>query len=154
MDRPILNVVMHHSASPVDTTVATIDGWHRQRGFDGIGYHWIVRWSETENKFVVEPGRPEWVRGAHCKGHNADTIGICLCGDFEAKQPDAEQLHVAADFTATRCRAYGLNADNVFGHREMRGTKTACPGKHFNLDSFRALVGIALARKKLEDSLS
>lgn len=147
MNRKITAIVIHHSASAVGTTVNEIDRWHRTRGFSGIGYHWVIRWNGAE--YVKEMGRPEHAIGAHCKGHNSDTLGICLCGNFEETEPVMEQLMVAADLVANRCLGYNLPASAVKGHREMAAT--ACPGKHFNLDGFRAMVALELAKIKLLD---
>jgi N-acetyl-anhydromuramyl-L-alanine amidase AmpD len=37
----------------------------------------------------IEPGRPEWLTGAHCKNHNAHSIGICYEGGLNIRgQPE------------------------------------------------------------------
>ena len=56
-------------------TVAEIDRWHRQRGFNGIGYHYVVGLDGSVSK-----GRDEALVGAHCKGHNSDSIGVAYVG--------------------------------------------------------------------------
>lgn len=70
-------VVIHCSDSPNDREVhaSDIHQWHTERGFDGIGYHWVVTRSGQP-----EAGRPEYWNGAHVRGHNTDSIGICLVG--------------------------------------------------------------------------
>lgn len=85
--RAIHTIVLHHSATYADQDIgaAEIDAMHRARGFppfrrpDGregwIGYHWVVR-----RMGLVEAGRPEALAGAHVRGHNTGTIGICLVG--------------------------------------------------------------------------
>lgn len=42
--RNINLIIVHCSATPEgrDVSVADIDRWHRERGFDGIGYHYVV----------------------------------------------------------------------------------------------------------------
>ena len=67
--RVITLIVIHCSAvRPGQTSsAAQIDTWHRQRGWKlGIGYHYVVR-----RDGEIEPGRPEWMIGAHCVNHNA-----------------------------------------------------------------------------------
>lgn len=74
-------IIVHCSATPAgrDFTAAEIDRWHRERGFREIGYHYIVRLDGT-----VESGRPLREIGAHCRGHNANSIGICYIGGLGA----------------------------------------------------------------------
>ena len=65
--RTITLIVVHCSAVRPDqqSSAAQIDTWHRQRGFKlGIGYHYVVR-----RDGQVEPGRPEFLVGAHCLNH-------------------------------------------------------------------------------------
>ncbi len=89
--RVITLIVVHCSAVKPDqlSSAAQIDSWHRERGFHlGIGYHYVIRRDGT-----IEPGRPEWMIGAHChvKGHhyNSHSIGICYEGGLDARgQPD------------------------------------------------------------------
>lgn len=87
--RTINQIIIHCSATPEgrDYTAADIDRWHRQRGFHGIGYHYVIRLDGT-----IEHGRPVEQIGAHCKGHNATTIGVCYIGGLRKKAigvPDA-----------------------------------------------------------------
>lgn len=56
-----------------------IDRWHRQLGWNGIGYHYVIR-----RNGMVERGRPETVVGAHCRGHNLHSIGVCYEGGLDA----------------------------------------------------------------------
>ena len=55
-----------------------IDLWHRQLGWAGIGYHYVVRRDGT-----VEKGRDEKLVGAHCRGYNQHSIGICYEGGLD-----------------------------------------------------------------------
>ena len=80
--RPIDEIVMHCAATPKGraTTVADIDRWHRARGFRGIGYHYVVHLDGT-----VREGRPVARPGAHVKGRNRRTIGVCYIGGVDAR---------------------------------------------------------------------
>ena len=76
--RTITLIIIHCSAVKPDqmSSAAQIDTWHRQRGFHlGIGYHYVVR-----RNGEIEPGRPEYMVGAHCLNHNAHSIGVCYEG--------------------------------------------------------------------------
>ena len=78
--RNINTIIIHCSATPGGRhfTEADIDRWHRQRGFDSIGYHYVILLDGT-----IRSGRPEATIGAHCRGHNANSIGICYIGGLD-----------------------------------------------------------------------
>ncbi|MCM1324103.1 MAG: peptidoglycan recognition protein family protein [Acetobacter sp.] len=79
--------VLHHSAGRGD--VYKIQAEHKARGFSDIGYHFYIT-----RKGNCYEGRPIEYVGAHCKGNNLNTIGICLEGDFRKESPTGEQLIV------------------------------------------------------------
>ena len=56
-----------------------IDRWHRQKGWNGCGYHYVVRRDGT-----IETGRPLEMVGAHCVHHNQHSIGVCYEGGLDA----------------------------------------------------------------------
>ena len=70
----ITKAVIHHTASPEWTTVADIDRWHKERGWDEIGYHYVVR-----RDGQVKKGRSINKKGAHARGRN-NKVGIALVG--------------------------------------------------------------------------
>lgn len=71
---------LHCSATKAgqDFTATDIDRWHRERGFNGIGYHYVIR---LDGK--LEKGRDVSLAGAHCKGWNKRSIGICYIGGLD-----------------------------------------------------------------------
>jgi hypothetical protein len=72
--RKVDKIIVHHSASPQDTTVAQIRDWHvNGNGWSDIGYHYIILADGT-----LERGRNINRTGAHCKNKNKGSIGICL----------------------------------------------------------------------------
>ena len=75
--RSINKIIIHCSDSPEgrDDKVEDIRRWHKNRGFSDIGYHFVIDLDGT-----IEPGRPICQAGAHCTGHNRDSIGICYIG--------------------------------------------------------------------------
>ena len=86
--RTITLIVVHCSAVKPDqlSSAAQIDTWHRQRGFHlGIGYHYVIRRNGD-----IEPGRPEWMVGAHCQNHNSHSIGMCYEGGLDARGQPAD----------------------------------------------------------------
>lgn len=56
---------------------------HLNFGWDGIGYHKVILRSG-----IIENGRPEYWMGAHVKGKNKISLGVCLIGrdEFTSKQ--------------------------------------------------------------------
>lgn len=75
--RKINEIIIHCSATPEgkDYTVEDIDKWHKARGFKCIGYHYVIYRDGS-----IHTGRPVNEIGAHCTGHNSNSIGICYIG--------------------------------------------------------------------------
>lgn len=125
--REIDLIVLHCSATPEgrDVCVSNIRRWHvDERGFTDIGYHFVVRLDGT-----VEPGRPPGMAGAHCRGHNTRSIGVCYVGgaDTHLKSKDTRtpQQRVALDLLVDRLLTIYPHAV-VKRHSELAAT--ACPG--------------------------
>lgn len=128
MEVAIKKLIVHHSASPrATTTKLDIDKWHRQRGFSQIGYHKVVEGSGN-----IVSGRPENVQGAHAKGANHDSLGVCVVGNFENESPTAAQINSLVKVLVEWCKKYNLKPTDVYGHTNTPGnvTKTSCPGKN------------------------
>lgn len=122
-------LITHCSATPpnLDIGAAEIDRWHRRRGWRGIGYHFVVR-----RNGLVEPGRPLDSVGAHARGANQDSVGLCLIGGVTQTRP----LRPEANFTPAQLDALAeLIADlkaryplaRILGHRDLPGVSKACP---------------------------
>ena len=75
--RTINKIIIHCSATKEgnNVTASTIDQWHKDRGWRGIGYHYVVALDGT-----IEYGRSIYDTGAHVKNHNEGSIGICYIG--------------------------------------------------------------------------
>lgn len=104
---------------------ATIHGWHLDRGWAGIGYHFVVRADAS-----IERGRPRWALGAHDSGENADSMGICV---LYRETPTEAQIEALCGLLADLAEIYGQFPDapgTVDGHRdnEPPETPTECPG--------------------------
>ena len=111
--RKIEKIIVHCSATKAGQhfTVEDIDAWHRVRGFRSIGYHWVVYLDGS-----VHAGRPEAEAGAHCKGQNGRSIGVCYIGGLDAKARPCDTR------TAAQRRYPGAT---VHGHNEFAAK--ACP---------------------------
>lgn len=117
--RKIKKIVVHCSATRegCDINAKDIDRWHKKRGFSQIGYHFVI----TLNGEVQE-GRDLRLKGAHVKGHNHDSIGICYVGglDFNGKARDtrttAQRVSLSNLITNLSKR---FNCPEILGHRDL-----------------------------------
>lgn len=130
LPREIQMIVVHCSDSKWGDA-EVIDGWHRQRGFDSCGYHAVIcngfaKGSKNYNPHddgLIQPGRDPSVQGAHVRGHNQTSLGVCLIGidEFTPKQFEALTALLGV-WTAI----YSVPADMVLGHNVLDSKKT-CP---------------------------
>ncbi len=99
-----------------------IDEWHKERGFSEVGYHFVIQAGG-----LVRLGRKLDRIGAHCKGHNSDSIGVCVVGSFEngAHVPGSQWVALVS-VVSDLLRQYGLSVRDVYGHKELGNT--LCPG--------------------------
>lgn len=124
--REITKVIVHCSATDDgDDSIdaAIIDMWHKERGWRGIGYHWVICRSG-----LVESGRSEEEVGAHCKGQNKDSIGICLVGTRDFTMQQVLSLEKLAQGINKR---YGLKAKDWFCHYQF--VNKDCPNIPVNV---------------------
>lgn len=119
-------LVVHCAATKpsMDIGWKEIDRWHRQRGWLKIGYHYVIRRDGT-----VEPGRELMEIGAHVKGYNSVSVGICLVGGIDEKgKPDnnfSDEQMAALGYLLTKLKKIFPDA-KVVGHRDLFSGK-ACP---------------------------
>ena len=123
--RTIDKIIVHCSATREGqhVTVQQIRQWHLQRNFADIGYHYVIYLDGTVHK-----GRPLEKAGAHCKGHNAHSIGICYVGglDRQGKPKDTRTAaQKAALLSLIRELRQRFQRATVHGHREF--ANKACP---------------------------
>lgn len=124
--RKITEIIVHCSATRAGQEVSKkeIDRWHRARGFACIGYHWLVHLDGR-----VEAGRSEWRVGAHCRGHNARSVGVCYIGGVLADGHTPADTRTPAQKKALRSLVALLQhrypGATVHGHCEFAAK--ACP---------------------------
>ena len=129
-------IIIHCSATREgqDIKAKTIKQWHLQRGFSDIGYHYIIDLDGT-----IEKGRDEALVGAHCKGHNATSIGICYVGgcDKNMKPKDTrtpEQKRSMLSLVRKLVNKYKIPVTQIWAHHDFDKHK-ACPS--FDISEFR-----------------
>lgn len=128
------SIVIHHTASTVSTDqFPSVDAYHKSQGFPEsslgfyVGYHLFIekdgsllraRSDEERGAHTVAPGR-DW---------NADSIGICLAGDFTKEDPTEAQLTQL--FTCKDLMdIHSIPIEEVYDHKDTKST--ACPGYPF-----------------------
>ncbi len=123
--RKINKIIIHCSATKegVNISASTIDNWHKDRGWSGIGYHYVVSLNGN-----IEYGRPIHIQGAHTKNYNKNSIGVCYIGGLDdflnpKDTRTQEQKESLLDLIKTLKR---LNPNaTVHGHNEF--SSKACP---------------------------
>ncbi|MCQ2607738.1 MAG: N-acetylmuramoyl-L-alanine amidase [Bacteroidales bacterium] len=123
--RKIDKIIIHCSATKPNQacTVELIDQWHKARGFNSIGYHYVIYQDGT-----VHEGRPVSQVGAHCVGQNANSIGICYVGGLDnygnAKDTRTDAQKKTLKQVIKQLKQTFPNA-TVHGHNEF--ANKACP---------------------------
>ncbi len=144
--REIKKIAIHCSASKWGSAEA-IDMWHKDRGWSGIGYHFVIpngklhSYSDydADSDGLIQYGRPEDKTGAHVKGHNSDSLGICLIG---VNLFTTKQLETALELVKGLMEKYDVPLEKVLGHNEFPDVNKACPG--FDMKIFRKmLIGVS-----------
>lgn len=127
MSRNINLIVVHCAATNpnMDIGAAEIRKWHTDKGWDDIGYHNVIRRNGT-----LEHGRDLAISGAHAKGYNQFSIGVCLVGgvDIENNPTDNftdEQYTTLRGYLDTMLDAFPNS--EIVGHRDLPGVSKACP---------------------------
>ena len=123
--RTINEIIIHCSATKEGNKIsaATIDRWHKDRGWRCIGYHYVVRIDGS-----IEYGRPVQDIGAHVKGKNKHSIGVCYIGgldaDMEPKDTRTTEQKESLLYLIKTLKRLHPNA-TIHGHREF--ANKACP---------------------------
>ena len=148
IERNITHIVLHCSATRSGQNIGRkeIHDWHVERGFAEIGYHFVVRRTGR-----IETGRDIAKKGAHAKGFNSASIGICVVGGLatllEKPSPmdnfTPASMNAAAKLVLKLMTEHDIRLANVLGHNEVvaeitRAAPTACPV--FSMNAFRERV--------------
>ncbi len=121
-------IVIHCSATKEDHDIGVeeIRRWHRQRGWLDVGYHYVIK-----RDGALETGRPNDVPGAHARGFNHVSLGICLVGGVESDGKTPEANFTAPQWDTlkelVRDQKYLHPEAEVLGHRDLPNVNKACP---------------------------
>lgn len=113
-----INEIFIHESDSEDVSAETIRQWHLERGWSDIGYHYVLHPSG-----MFELGRPIAKPGAHVKGRNSHSIGICLTGRDKTKAQFKELKKLLRNLMDI----FDLKPIDIIGHNEVNPNKT-CPG--------------------------
>lgn len=136
--RDIKEIIIHCADTPEgrDDRAADIRRWHKAQGWNDIGYHYVIDIDGT-----IEPGRDLDIAGAHCQGHNANSIGICYVGgcdkamkpkDTRTDAQKASMLLLLKYLVAKYPKAV------IYGHRDF--SPKPCPSFDAK-EEYKALCG-------------
>ncbi len=123
--RKIIKIIVHCADTPEgrDDKAADIRRWHKARGFNDIGYHYVVDLDGT-----IEPGRDVTIAGAHTTGHNEDSIGVCYIGgadtDMKPKDTRTEEQKTSLRLLL-KYLVQKYPGAKIYGHRDF--AQKACP---------------------------
>jgi len=124
--REINKIIVHCSATREGENfeVAEIRKWHLARGFNDIGYHFYI-----DLYGEIHKGRDISKIGAHCKGHNRNSIGLCYCGGVEADGKTPKDTRNTEQKDALLCVLRTLKAmyPNAVIHSHNDFANKACP---------------------------
>ena len=122
MSRTINTIVIHCAATGGDVDIETVRRWHvDDNGWSDVGYHHLIRFNGQ-----VEKGRDHEVAGAHARGYNEHSLGICLAGGLNPKEGyTAAQWKALEGLCRDLLEEYPI--DKVIGHNQVDTTGKTCP---------------------------
>ena len=122
-------IVVHCSATTAKMSkvdAAEIDRWHRAKGWQCIGYHFVIKRDGT-----VEEGREQDKIGAHVEGYNSNSVGICLVGGLADDGKTAENNFTPEQLASLKKLLKAAKVKHpkavIQGHRDFPGVKKDCP---------------------------
>jgi N-acetylmuramoyl-L-alanine amidase len=124
--RTIKELIVHCTATPEGKyfDAADIDRWHKQRGWSGIGYHFVILLDGT-----IEYGRDLKKSGAHTRGRNSSSIGLTYIGGMDANMQKAKDTRTEAQKESMLLLLKTLKKLHpeavIYGHRDF--SSKACP---------------------------
>ena len=142
-DLGIIKIIIMHcsdSDNPEHDHINVIRTWHKKLGFYDVGYHFFIRKSGE-----IQQGRKIYNIGAHCKGHNMRSIGICLSGRHEFTENQFKSAQLLYLDLADILTLETEDGTPLHAHNEFNPNKT-CP--NFELQEMTKFTNAQLADYK------
>lgn len=117
-------IILHHAEASV-CSAEDIHRWHKQKGWSGAGYHFLVRKDGSIYRM-----RPEDKVGAHAYGSNYNSIGICAEGKYMEEEMPVAQKNSIIELVSELKKKY--NITKVQKHKDV--CATSCPGDKYPFD--------------------
>jgi N-acetyl-anhydromuramyl-L-alanine amidase AmpD len=109
----------------MDVDISTVAEWHRQRGFNDVGYHYFIKRDGTRQK-----GRDLNAVGAHVVGYNHKSVGVCMAGGISSVDKSPENNFTPEQWATLYITLKELHEEYpravIVGHRDLDAGK-ACP---------------------------
>jgi N-acetyl-anhydromuramyl-L-alanine amidase AmpD len=134
-------IIIHHSATDEGNSLE-FDRYHQGRGWQGIGYHFVIDNGTKEKQDGQIEVSPRWIKqqyGSHCSAGNMNekAIGICLVGNFSRECVSSKQLDALVYLVNILRKYYKIPIKKIIGHNQVLGARTECPGKNFPWSKFK-----------------
>lgn len=123
-------LIVHHTggtdfdplADSSNQTFEVVNEYHRNAPAVWLGEYSSLGYAIGYTYFIdktgkVTQGRADTDEGAHCKGYNTQSIGICLAGNFDATMPTQEQIDALKKLVAIKMDQYKISLSKVVPHR-------------------------------------
>jgi len=141
-------IILHHSKGNdrIVRDTSSIRRYHIERcGYDEIAYHYILE--QVQNDYKICEGRALMYAGAHALGFNYNSIGICICGDYDEQYIDVGRMIKLLVLIKSLQLIYDIPIKRVLGHRETyvlrnRAVEKTCPGAKVSMDEIREALKI------------
>lgn len=142
-------LMIHHTATSKQATVEVIRKLHKARGWDDVGYHYLVM-IDLAGRGHLKEGRSTKYVGAHAgvAKYNENYIGLAVMGNY-SENSMGEQLYQDVLAAAVHiCKKYQMKS--VLGHRDIKATQ--CPGNNFPLarlkEDLKKILGADMVTNK------
>lgn len=124
--RTIDEIIIHCSATKegINFNVNDIRRWHKAKGWKDVGYHYVICLDGT-----IQEGRPIDEIGAHCSGHNSNSIGICYIGGLDENNNPKDTRTIrqkAALHVLLKQLCVQFPKATIHGHNEFSSKQCPC----------------------------
>lgn len=147
-------IIIHHSDSDIGS-FSKIDKWHRDKGWEGCGYDFVIdngTCGAPDGRIEMSPRWREQRTGAHTrlsaafartKGiapnyYNENGIGVVLVGNFDKEHPTPRQMRSLALLVKSLMNACNIPENRITTHGGV--DQTRCPGRNFSLYQLKLMI--------------